>query len=406
MLVRYPRFLDARGSGSLVVTHLHIDFETRGTVDLKTAGIDVYSRHEDTDVWCMAYAFGEEEVQIVNPRNAQDTMYDAHNHVRDGGLVYAHNASFELGIWNNLMVPRYGWPPLKLEQTRCTMAMAYAMALPGSLDKAAAAVGLDARKDNAGYRLMMQMCRPRSEEDGWTGRECPKCKGNQTYWSDDGEQELKCQACAGTGEEYGKILTWWDEPDKIERLYEYCKQDVRTERELAKRLMPLSDDEQALWALDQTINGRGFAIDLDGVKAAKEVAAYEEKRLNAEIKRVTGNFVGTVNETARLVKWLVFRGIDDAESVAKAEVLELLSREGIPSDVREALLIRQEAGRSSVKKLNAMLKAASDDGRIRGTMQYHGAGTGRWGGRRVQPHNLPRPAIKPDEVEQVYEALR
>ena len=114
---------------------LHCDFETRGTIDLPAVGIDIYSRHPDTDVWCMAWCIGDKEVKLWKPhyQNDRDPTKIMLDHVEAGGIVMAHNAAFELAIWNNIMVPRYGWPVLKPEQVRCTMAMAYAMALPGAL---------------------------------------------------------------------------------------------------------------------------------------------------------------------------------------------------------------------------------------------------------------------------------
>jgi DNA polymerase len=348
------------------MTHLHIDFETRSTVDLKSAGLANYAAHPTTDVWCMAYAFGGDEVGLLAMAGADPIRHGQANvcgHVAKGGIVVAHNAAFELAIWNQIMVPRYGWPPLKPEQCRCTMAMAYAMALPGALDNAAAAVGIQVRKDQSGYRLMMQMCRPKTEGG------------------------------------------WWDEPAKLQALYEYCKQDVRVERELGKRLMPLSDDEQALWVLDYKINQRGIYVDRAAASKAIEIVTVEQDRLNQEMRRVTKNYVGFCTEAARLTKWVQSRGVM-VEGIAKADIVDALALPDLPDDVRQALLLRQEAAKSSTAKLRAMTEATSADGRLRGTLQYHGAGTGRWAGRRVQLHNMPRPTIKQDEIEEVFEVLR
>lgn len=347
------------------MTALHLDFETRSAADLKVVGLDNYARHPTTDVWCIGFAFGDEDVQLVNPGNAQFTQYDLCNHVADGATVVAHNAAFELAIWNAIMAPRYGWPPLKPEQCRCTMAMAYAMALPGSLERAAAAVGIKEQKDLAGGRLMLQMARPRSYE---------------------------------APADAAPVALWWDDPDKLQRLYEYCRQDVRVERELEKRLMPLSDAEQAMWVLDQKINGRGVGIDRQAVTAALAVVQVEQDRLNQEIRRVTNNFVGFCTEAARLTKWVQAQGVP-VDGIAKADISAALERADLPDHVRRALLIRQEAGKTSTAKLRAMLDAAGEDGRVRGTLQYHGAGTGRWAGRRIQPQNMPRPKFEHDEID-------
>lgn len=344
------------------MTVLHIDFETRSTVDLKAAGVDNYAKHPTTDVWCMGFAFDDEEIHVAHPGGKVPTAH-VMAHVRAGGIVIAHNAAFELAIWNHVMVPRYGWPVLKPEQCRCTMAMAYAQALPGSLEKAAAAVGIEMQKDMAGHRLMMQMAKPRGV--------------NPVDETD---------------------LYWWDEPEKLERLYAYCKTDVEVERQLGKRLMPLSDAEQEMWVLDQRINNRGITIDTKAVAAAIAVVQAEQDRLNGEMRRVTGNYVGFCTETARLKAWLHTQGVV-VDGVAKSDVLDALADEHLPELARTALGIRQEAGKSSTAKLTAMLSAVSSDGRLRGMFQYHGAGTGRWAGRRVQLQNLPRPKLTAEEIE-------
>lgn len=352
----------------MTAPQLHIDFETRSTVDLKAAGLDNYAKHPTTDVWCMAWAIGDGPIEMWTPATAPDaegTGDFLHDYVREGGAVVAHNAQFELAIWNHIMVPRYGWPLLKPEQTRCTMAMAYAMALPGSLEKAAAAVGIKEQKDMALHRLMLQMCRPRSDNP----------------------------------------LTWWDEPDKLQRLYEYCKQDVRVERELAKRILALSESEQKLWAIDHRVNTRGVMVDRVAAARAIAIVEAEQERLNQEMHRATGLSINTT-EVARIAKWVKSRGVP-MDGLAKADVLDALSLENLPDDVRRALLLRQEAGKSSTAKLQAMIDAASDDGRLRYMLQYHGAGTGRWAGRKVQLHNMPRQPewFTPGVAEDVIRAL-
>ena len=171
---------------------IHGDFETRSEVDLKEVGLDVYARHPSTDVWCFGWAREDESPHIWFPTKHYDDLWEGG---LEGITIVAHNAPFELAIWNHICVPRYGWPPLRPERTLCTMAMAYAMALPGSLENASAALGLTQQKDMAGHRLMMQMSRPRAIEPDGT-------------------------------------VVWWDDFDKQMQLAEYCKQDVRTEQAL------------------------------------------------------------------------------------------------------------------------------------------------------------------------------
>jgi DNA polymerase len=345
------------------MTSLHIDFETRSRVDLKKAGLDVYSREASTDVLCMAFALGADGTEIWWPGQVNTLVGTiACRHVEAGGIVVAHNAAFELAIWNNVMVPRYGWPVLRPEQVRCTMAMAYAMSLPGSLDAAAAALGMDYRKDQAGYRVMMSMCKPKA--DG----------------------------------------TWREDEESKQRLYAYCRQDVEVERALEKRMMQLSASEQRIWALDHTINNRGIAIDIAAVRAAIAVVEAEQTRLNADMRSMTRGAVSACTQNKALLEWVQAQGVDIG-GVAKADVLDALAGEDLPCSVREALRLRQEAAKSSTAKLKAMLECVSADGRVRNTLQYHGAGTGRWAGRKIQVQNFPRPKMEQHEIEEVLDLL-
>lgn len=345
------------------MTTLHIDFETRSTLDLKVVGLYNYARHPSTDVWCMAWSFDDDEPQLVT-RDTVHAHYDALNHVIDGGKVVAHNAPFELAIWNNTMAPRYGWPVLQPEQTYCTMAMCYAMGLPGALEDAALALGLHILKDTEGRNLMLRMARPRSVDP----------------------------------------VVWWDDPEKLNRLYEYCKQDVRVERELEKRLMPLSEKERQVWLLDYKINQCGVAVDVETARAAVTMAEKVKEECSAEIARITGGAVQSLSALAALKDWLSTQSVV-MESVAKQSVVDALGGE-LPANVRQVLTLRQEAGKTSVAKLGKMLNVVGEDGRLRNMYQYHGAGTGRWAGRTVQPHNLPRDMPSAEAVEIILDLVR
>jgi DNA polymerase len=339
---------------------LHLDFETRSTLELKDVGLDNYARHPSTDVWCMGYAFGDKEPHIWTP-DEDPCFYPGNLHV-------AHNARFEMAIWNHIMVPRYGWPAIPIDRWRCTMAMAYAMSLPGSLENAAAAVGIQQQKDMVGHRLMLQMAKPR----GYIDPETP---------------------------------FWWDEEEKKQALYNYCKQDVRVEQELYRRLLPLSDEEQQVWSVDAVINQRGVYLDRPAITAAIEVVRRESLRLDSSLRECTQGFVGSPREVARLSGWLRDRGVA-VDGLAKADVVGLLADPALHADVRRALEIRQEAAKTSTAKLDAMCAAVStSDGRIRDILQYYAASTGRWGGRRLQPQNFPRPTMTQDEIDGVLNLL-
>ena len=346
--------------------HAHIDFETRSPVDLKKCGIGVYVEHPDTAPWCMAWAIGKDDPQVWTL--GEPLPEPLCEHVMGGDPVIAHNCSgFELPFWNGVCRPRFGWPELRPGQCLDTMAMAYAMGLPGSLDGAARAVGIPYEKDMAGHRLMLQMCRPRRVEPDGT-------------------------------------LVWWDDEDRRRRLYEYCKQDVVVERALLAKLFHLLPFEQSLWVVDYQINARGVPVDIPAIRAAIEVVELEKVRLNKAIKAVTGGAVSSGNQHAALAAWVRAQGVE-TEGVAKAAVTALLGSEDTPEAVRTALEARKEAAKASTAKLQAMLATASQDGRVRYTMQYHGAATGRWAGRKIQPHNLPRPSLKQSSIDGVFELL-
>jgi DNA polymerase len=220
------------------VTVLHIDFETRSELDLREVGLHRYARHASTAIWCMAYAFGDEEPRLWTP--GQPIPQDVAQHVASGYVVKAHNAPFELEIWSEILASK-GWPALTADQTICTMSLAYAMGLPGALEDGALALGLHMLKDTEGRAIMLKFARPwRTEPTRWMD-ECPSFTVN------------------------GNRLTG---AEGLARLKAYCQQDVRVERELDKRLMPLSAYERKVWLLDYKINQRGVAIDMPSARAA------------------------------------------------------------------------------------------------------------------------------------------
>lgn len=330
---------------------LHLDVESRSTVDLKKTGSYVYFEHPATDLWCVCFALDDEPVRTWLP--GQPCPEDVAAHIASGGLVYGHNSAFERQAFRYILAPRYGWPEPSVTQWRCTMVMAYAMALPGALEDAAPAAGIDLRKDAAGHRLMLQMARPRK-------------------MTPDGP-------------------IWWNDPAKLERLIAYCRTDVEVERELAKRLRPLKDSELDLWHLDQVINDRGVFVDVALCNAAKSVVATTADKLDEAMRVVTEGAVGACSNVGQLIAWVRTFGVE-TESIAK-DVLEELLATDLPAPVRAALELRREAAKASVAKIEALLRGKSADGRARGLLQFHAAGTGRWAGRRFQPQNLKRPKL-------------
>lgn len=324
-----------------------------------------YAGHPTTDAWCMSWRFDDEPVEIW--KMGEPLPDRVRKHVEAGGEFHAHNANFEWCIWNAVMAPRYGWPKLDIEQCRCTAAMCAAMGLPRSLEDAAPAAGLAITKDPKGKYLMLQMCRPR---------------------------EIKPD---GT-------IVWWDEPEKLERLYAYCIQDTEVESQLEKRILPLSPSEQELWILDQRINARGIMVDLPQVRAIESVVEHYTPKLDHQMRLLTDGDVTACSQVQRILKWLNQNGVD-TKSVNKETITDLLE-EDLPEHIEQVLMLRLEASKVSTSKLKTMQTAASGDSRIRGVFLFNGASTGRWSSLRVQLHNLPRPLLKAKVIEQVLPMFR
>lgn len=331
----------------------HLDLETRSPLDLTKVGVYRYVEDPDTSIWLFSYRFDAGPIQRWRPgERAPDALLE---HIASGGRVVAHNANFERQIWNAVvrrLAGCEGWPRLNIAQCDCTMSRALAVHLPANLEELAGVLGLPEQKDKEGRRLMLQMAKPR--------------KRNGTF-------------------------VWWDEPEKIERLADYCDQDVLTECAVDAKLPPLSADERDLWELDQRINDRGFALDVESIHRCLAVLEVAQERANARMAELTGGYVKKITEATRMVEWLKGRGVP-ATSIAKAEQSELLSWTDTIGDetATEVIRLRAEAGRSSTAKFKTMLLIVCADGRARGQLSYHRASTGRWGGELVQPHNLPR----------------
>jgi DNA polymerase len=370
-------------------------------VKLPDTGAYVYAMDPTTDIWCAAYAFDDEEPALWFPPYVCDILglqsehsddcalglggecdcaadprsflpRAVHNHIRDGGEIRAHNAAFERLMMRHVAVPRYHWPLPKDEQYVCSAAEAAAMSLPRSLGQLAQVTGVQAQKDDEGYQLMMRMCRPRKILD-------------------DGS------------------LVWWDVPDRILRLAEYCKQDVRTEAAVEKVLRRLVPRERDIYLHTELKNDRGIHLDRALVDASKAISEEGIRRVNAELAKITHGAITEVTQTGQMRAWLGEQGVEN-HSVAKPAVRDLLAGE-LPVDVRRLLELRAEAGRSSVAKLDTMLECLCPDGRLRGLTLYHGATTGRESGRLVQPQNFPRGEINdverfiPDILAGRYDAI-
>lgn len=343
-----------------------VDFESRSAVDLRKTGVYVYAEDPSTDVWCMAYSWDGEDVRIWKPGDPIDTELE--NWIVEGGKLQAFNAAFERIIWNKIMAPRYGWPRTKSSQWYCTMAQASTAGLPRALGQAAAVLGVEEQKDKAGQALMLRMARPRRTNPDGTH-------------------------------------VWWETEDKVEALVRYCAQDVRTEMDVSTHIPYLSDSERQLYLLDQRINDRGVLLDRDLLDRVRTLADESKAEIDAEINRLTRGEVRSATNGMHLVAWLRKYGVL-TKSVDKQAVAEILAVADLHPVIRRVLELRQAGAKSSTAKLNAMEYAASEDGRMRGLLVYHGAATGRWSGKLVQPQNFPRPVRKQAELDEIIGKLQ
>lgn len=357
----------------------HVDFESRSACNLKETGVDIYSKHPTTDILCMAYAINDEPVELwIKGDPFPERIQKLIN--KPTTIFKAHNANFELNLWNNCAVPKLNWPRLPLDRLECTMAQAYSMGLPGSLENASLACGLTKQKDMPGHRIMLQLSQPREL----------KPYGKIVWWEPESAKDEKDKAA---------IL------EKFAHLYRYCKTDVEVERELDKRLLRLSENERSLWRLDQKINSRGIKVDIKALTYAKQVADFEKKKLNADIKYLTEGVVATCNAVEQIKNFLTDYGVA-VESIGKSEVSNLLEDPSLPKICKDVLELRRLAAKSSTAKIDKMILGANiEDDRVRGNFQFAGAGTGRWAARRIQLQNLPRQKLPPSEIENIFKIL-
>ena len=303
-----------------------LDFETRSESDLKSCGASVYASNPSTDIICMAWAIDKEEPELWLPF---DSFPDkVKTFILSGHEVYAHNYMFDRAIWNSVAIPKYGFSEIPDSQWRCSMAQAYWMGLPGSLEKAALAAGIDAKKDMKASRVMKRISQPRSVSD----------KGD---------------------------VIWWDDEAKLKTTYEYCLQDLRVTQQLIAATLPLPKAEIPVFELDREINDRGVKVDMVAVEVAIAVVDLEKIRLDTEMWEATAGFVSKCSEVGKLTSYIRKTGLE-IEGVSKPAIEELLNRTNLPHAVRQVLLLRQESAKASTAKLEAMQARVGADGRIRG----------------------------------------
>jgi DNA polymerase len=335
---------------------LRWDTETYSTLNLKAVGVRRYAAHPITSVRLLSYAVDDDLVQLWLPgQPIPEVFFEAARN--PDWTISAHNDAFETAIAEFILAPRYGWPLVPIERHRCTMAKALACALPGELKKLAEALNLPLRKDAEGHLLTLQMAKPRKPRPG----EDPN------------------------GGPY-----WHDEPEKIARQGKYCIRDTELEREADRLLPELTDAEQANWVLDAKINRRGFFTDGPLLGASSQIASAAYEAVQDELAEITQGALLSTNQVEKLQAWLAEHGCA-VDNIQKGTLSHALRRKNLDPAVRRVIELRREAAHAAANKIDTLLDWRDpNDGRIRGTLQYHGASTGRWAGRGPQPQNFKR----------------
>ena len=341
--------------------HLSIDIETRSSVDIGKAGLYKYAQSPDFRILLFAFQEDGNPVEVVDLAQGEEIPEHAVRMLADPDVTkHAYNAAFE---WYCLNRAGYRTP---LEQWRCTMAHGLYCGYTAGLDATGKAIGLpqDKQKLAAGKALIRYFCVPCRPT---------KTNGNRT-WNQP-----------------------WHAKEKWELFKEYNRQDVVTERAILNRLeqFPMPEAEQKQWQMDVLMNAFGVRVDTELIKGALYIDAVSTQELTEEAVRITG--LGNPNSGAQLVPWLNTQcGRERFQDIQKATVADALDhREDYPEDVRRMLEIRQQLGKTSIKKYVAMDTAKGEGDRVRGLTQYYGANrTGRWAGRMVQMQNLPRNYLK------------
>lgn len=361
--------------------YLMIDFETRSPLDLREVSYDRYASHHHTDVLCLGIALDGQQPRCVIPEQGpvlrrSQTPPEIDYAIRARIPVYAHNVAFDKRVYQHQAVDKLGWTPIPEELWRCTMAIAAYYALPRSLKALAKARNQDSQKDAGGSRILAQVSKPKKPTK---------------------VQELAFTETFGPDPRAWPLL-WYDQPNKLDLVYAYCVTDITTQCEFLNSMGPLPPDRQADWLMDRRINERGVRVDIPTLLALSQRRTQAVDDYNATVRRITTShaypmgFVSSVDQVGAIREYLSMRGVVVLD-VAKSTVTTLLKRTDVPDDCRRLLECRQQAGKSSLAKLDSFSTFTDTDGLLRDSLVWHGATTGRYTGRGVQLHNMVRDTL-------------
>lgn len=360
------------------MTTLWFDCETYSECDLKAHGTHRYAAHPSTCITVAQWAIDDGEPQVVDctepPHPAKvSPLRMLKTALLDPSVtIVAHNSAFDRTLL------RHCWGvDVPVERWQDTMIKAMSHGLPGGLDKIGQIVGLEAdqAKDKRGRELIQLFCKPR-----------PK-------------NSILRRATRET------------HPEQWAEFLEYSRQDIVAMRAIDSKLPSWNyrsgHAELALWHLDQRINDRGVAVDTELAVAAIDAVDREQKRLKREMIEATDGLVQSASKRDQLLAFICAEyGVDLPD--LKADTLRRrIEDPDLPDGVRLLLSLRLEATKTSTAKYKALVKATSEDGRLRNTLQFAGAQrTARWAGRIFQPQNMPRPDMKQHEIDEGIDALK
>ena len=341
--------------------NLNCDIESFSSAPLNKCGVYKYAASPDFEILLFGYSADGGPVRVVDFTAGEQLPAEVLSALTDPAVTkWAFNAQFErvcLSRWLGMAVGEY----LEPDSWRCTMVWSATLGLPLSLEGVGAVLGLEKQKLKEGKDLIRYFCTPAKDRDGNPYRHCPE-----------------------------------DTPEKWERFKAYNLRDVETEMSIQQKLsrFPVPENIWDEYHLDQEINDRGIAVDMELVRQAIGMDARSKEKLTAQMRRLTD--LENPNSVQQMKQWLADHGLE-MDSLGKKEVAALLKT--APAPLSEVLLLRQQLAKSSVKKYAAMATAVCPDGRARGMFQFYGANrTGRWAGRIIQLQNLPQNHL-PDLAE-------
>ena len=361
---------EIKNSATSTIKELSIDLETYSDVDIKQNGVYKYADNPNFDILLFAYSVNGGDVKVVDLASGEKIPEDVLKALTDDTVIkWAFNANFErvcLSVWLQKYYPQYfkGYQSdekalqnyLSPTSWRCSMVWSNYVGLPHSLDAVGKELNLTDQKMKEGKELIKYFC-------------CP------------------CKPIVKNGMRTRNLPQ--HNPDGWETFKQYNKRDVEAELEIKERLRltPVPEDVWKQYAIDQKINDRGVKIDTAFVQKAQEVDDTIRDVNYSELKNITG--IDNPNSTVQLKNWLKTQGVI-ADNLDKKAIEKLLTQHtgGI---VSQALKLKLQLAKSSVKKYSRMQDMVTQDGRARGCFMFYGATTtGRWAGRGIQLQNLPQ----------------